>query len=42
MRAGLLFKLPLRKPNIFLSEPDTFNYTFLELEHLMEQLQQNP
>jgi hypothetical protein len=42
MRSGLLFKLALRKPNIFLNEPRLFGYTFLESTHLNEVLTTDP
>ena len=42
MRSGLLFKLALRKPNIFLNEKALFGYTFLESECLEEQIKADP
>ena len=42
MRSGLLFKLPFRKPNIFLNAKRLFGYTFLESEHLDDALRADP
>jgi hypothetical protein len=42
MRSGLLFKLAMRKPNIFLNDKHLYGYTFLESSYLDHTLAVDP